>query len=50
MRKFGAKNKAANEGFVSRAPAEVIAQQKELVVELEKQIASIEETIGELKM
>jgi valyl-tRNA synthetase len=45
----GTKGKLANEGFVSRAPAEVITQQKELVVELEKQIASIEETIGELK-
>jgi valyl-tRNA synthetase len=45
----GTRGKLSNEGFVARAPAEVVAQQREQVVELEKQIASIEETIRELK-
>jgi valyl-tRNA synthetase len=45
----GTRGKLANEGFVSRAPAEVVAQQRELVVELEKQIDSMEETIRELR-
>jgi valyl-tRNA synthetase len=45
----GTKGKLANEGFVSRAPAEVVAQQREQVVDLEKQIASLEETIRELR-
>jgi valyl-tRNA synthetase len=44
----GTKGKLANEGFVARAPAEVVAQQRELVGDLEKQIASIEETIIQL--
>ncbi|MEZ6140521.1 MAG: valine--tRNA ligase [Zavarzinella sp.] len=37
--------KLANESFVSRAPAEVVAQQRELVMELTKQMASIREMI-----
>jgi valyl-tRNA synthetase len=45
----GIRKKLADEGFVNRAPAEVVAQQRELMAELEKQIASIEETIRELK-
>jgi valyl-tRNA synthetase len=45
----GTKGKLANEAFVSRAPAEIIAQQRELVADLEKQIASMEETIREMQ-
>jgi len=41
--------KLANEGFVSRAPAEVVQQQRELVVDLENQIRAMEENLKELK-
>jgi valyl-tRNA synthetase len=44
----GIRRKLADEAFVSRAPAEVVAQQRELVTELEKQIDSIEESIRDL--
>jgi valyl-tRNA synthetase len=43
------KAKLANEGFVSRAPAEVVQQQREFVVELENQIRAMEENLKELQ-
>jgi len=45
----GVKLKLANEKFVSGAPAEVVQQQKDLVVDLEKQIAALEENLRDLK-
>jgi len=45
----GTKGKLANEAFVSRAKPEAVAEARALVVDLEKQIASIEETIRELQ-
>jgi valyl-tRNA synthetase len=44
-----AKAKLANEKFVSSAPAEVVQQQKDLVVDIEKQIAAMEENLRDLK-
>ena len=41
--------KLANADFVARAPANVITEQRELVADLTKQIASMRETIEELK-
>ncbi|HEX4589286.1 MAG TPA: valine--tRNA ligase, partial [Gemmataceae bacterium] len=41
--------KLANAGFVERAPAEVVQQQRELVGELEQQIKTIEANLRELK-
>jgi valyl-tRNA synthetase len=38
-----------NAGFVERAPAEVVQQQRELVGELEQQIRAIEANLKELK-
>ncbi|MBO0697271.1 MAG: valine--tRNA ligase [Zavarzinella sp.] len=46
----GIRRKLADDGFVNRAPAEVVAQQRELVVELQKQIDSIEESIRDLSV
>ena len=45
----GVKAKLSNEKFVSGAPAEVVQQQKDLVVDLEKQIAALEENLRDLK-
>jgi len=49
-RKFlqGIQAKLENAGFVSRAPAEVVLQQREQVVELRKQIETMEANLGEL--
>ena len=41
--------KLGNADFVARAPANVITEQRELVADLTKQIASMRETIEELK-
>jgi valyl-tRNA synthetase len=41
--------KLANESFTSRAPAEVVAQEREAVAELRKQIAALEENIRDLR-
>jgi valyl-tRNA synthetase len=43
------KGKLANEGFVARAPAEVVQQQKDLVVELEQQLTALSENLKELR-
>jgi valyl-tRNA synthetase len=45
----GTRRKLANADFVAKAPAEVVTAQRELITDLEKQIASMEETIRELK-
>ena len=45
----GTDKKLANADFVARAPAEVLTQQRELLSDLTKQIASLKETITELK-
>jgi len=45
----GVKAKLANEKFVGSAPAEVVQQQRDLVVDIEKQIAAMEENLKDLK-
>jgi valyl-tRNA synthetase len=45
----GVKAKLANEKFVSSAPVEVVQQQRELMVDIEKQIAAMEENLKDLK-
>jgi valyl-tRNA synthetase len=50
-RKFLAATQAklANAGFVERAPAEVVQQQRDLVTDLESQIRTIEANLDELR-
>jgi valyl-tRNA synthetase len=43
------KGKLANEGFVARAPAEVVQQQKDFVVELEQQLVALYDNLKELQ-
>ncbi|QVL34328.1 valine--tRNA ligase [Telmatocola sphagniphila] len=45
----GTRKKLSDEKFVSRAPAEIIEQQKALIVDLEKQIVSLEGMIQSFK-
>jgi len=43
------KAKLTNEKFVSGAPPEVVQQQRDLVAEIGKQIAALEENLDDLK-
>jgi valyl-tRNA synthetase len=45
----GARAKLDNAGFVERAPAEVVQQQRDLVAELQCQIKAIEDNLRELR-
>ncbi|MFM8271072.1 MAG: class I tRNA ligase family protein, partial [Gemmata sp.] len=45
----GTKAKLANEKFVSGAPPEVVQQQRDLVADVEKQIATMEDNLRDLK-
>jgi valyl-tRNA synthetase len=45
----GTQAKLGNAGFVERAPAEVVQQQRELVVDLENQIRTLESNLRELQ-
>jgi valyl-tRNA synthetase len=45
----GTKSKLANEKFVSGAPAEVVQQQRDLQADIEKQIATLEENLKDLR-
>jgi len=43
------KAKLANEKFVSGAPPEVVQQQRDLLADIEKQIAALEENLRDLR-
>ncbi len=45
----GTKAKLANEKFVAGAPPEVVQQQRDLVIDVEKQIAAMEENLKDLQ-
>jgi|SRR5579883_914220 len=45
----GVKAKLANEKFVSGAPADVVQQQREMLADIEKQIAALEENLKDLQ-
>ncbi len=45
----GTRAKLANESFVSKAPAEVVQQQRDMVTDLENQIRVMEENLRELR-
>jgi valyl-tRNA synthetase len=45
----GTKKKLANADFVARAPKEVVEQQQQSILDLQQQIAVLEETIRDLK-
>ena len=44
----GTKAKLSNTGFVAKAAPEVVQQQRDLVMDLEKQIQTMEENLREL--
>ncbi|AWM37904.1 Valine--tRNA ligase [Gemmata obscuriglobus] len=45
----GTRAKLANEKFVNSAPAEVVQQQRDLLADIEKQIATLEENLKDLQ-
>ncbi len=44
----GSKKKLGNENFVSRAKPEIVERERELVVDLERQLTTLDETIADL--
>ena len=40
--------KLSNENFVSRAPAEVVAQERDLLTEMQRKLASIKANLADL--
>jgi valyl-tRNA synthetase len=45
----GTRNKLSNSNFVDKAPADVVQQQRDLVVELQNQIKTIEDNLQDLR-